>query len=409
MRGATSYFNSLTLIYHLSFLFLVRSSDGNYVNVGEPEPSISRVVPGTGFGRNGGMFADVFNYENIAHALRFSCEVNRQLSAASNSMSRLSPSEDESTINGSTEVSQQEELTVFHQARPRELGGKRGVLRWGPDLALYLEELYKALECSSPMCLVYALIYLDRACSVETKRAGLSVNGEVLKCPYVTPRTVHRLLLTAMVMAAKATDPEIIIKSNALGCDQYVSSSKRYAERLKAFGVSEKILAAMEAKMLAALGEEGTFVQEYQLRDCYRIWVDALSLPSAPTLGNRQESSNIHPPMGNNGESYGEAQYPRSNPMNYNGQQVQKGQAVVFRQSRQSFYVSTGSNPVDSRESIVNRNRDKTHESSQATASIYDEQQSNINSQQQSFLDSSDSVSANRPQEVSNSIGYYWT
>ena len=351
----------------------------------------------------GGMFADVLSYENIAHALRFTCEINRQLSVADNGMARLSPSDDVSvnTMNGLID-SPQEELTVFHQARPREMGGKRGVLRWGPDLSVYLEELYKALECSSPMCLVYALIYLDRACSVETRRVGSGVNDEILKCPYLTPRTVHRLVLTAMVMAAKATDPETIIKSNALGCDQYVSSSKRYAERLKAFGVNEKILATMEAKMLAALGEEGTYVQEYQLRECYRIWADALSFPSASNLGNGQESV-VHAPMIENHETH---QYPGGVSSHHDGQQVQQGHTVVVRQSRQSLYVSTGKSPIDSQQTIPNQG--PMHEPS-VLNTMYNQRNEDRKNDQPQYSETDDTVPTNGPQDVSNSIGYYWT
>ena len=219
--------------------------------------------------------------------------MNRQLncaSRASNSLFKMSIStisEEAKEQIKADEKDEEEELTLFHQGgiinnvRKNQIG----VRRWGPELSLYITELHKALE-SSPLSLAYALIYLDRACSIKTQRSY----GQT-RCPYVTPRTVHRLLLTAMVMAAKATDPETIIKSNAVGVAQYESSSKKYADKLKAFGVTEGVIAAMEASMLSALGDERTYVSEHQLHACFRTWADAMSKQSSVTM-----SSNNHQP-----------------------------------------------------------------------------------------------------------------
>jgi len=44
------------------------------------------------------------------------------------------------------------------------------------------------------------MMYLDRACGEETPRSYAS---SLSPCPYVTPRTVHRLVIAAVVIAMK--------------------------------------------------------------------------------------------------------------------------------------------------------------------------------------------------------------
>jgi len=284
---------------------------------------------------------DILSYSTIASALRFTCEMNRQLNCASRASSSLfretmnrfllssslqeDDNDEESSSSSSYEPTksedenEEEELTLFHQGKANANTDKKkneehliGVRRWGPDLTLYLTELHKALE-SSPLSLAYALIYLDRACSVETQRSrsyshyhtNHSPTSITTRCPYLTPRTVHRLLLTAMVMAAKATDPETIIKSNAVGVAQYESSSKKYADKLKAFGVSETALAAMEAAMLAALGDERTYVSEHQLHACFRTWADIHAHAHAHASSSHTRSNDgSHGNSNNNNQHY---------------------------------------------------------------------------------------------------------
>lgn len=298
------------------------------------------------------MFVDVLSNENVAKALQFTCEINRQLSCSDDYLSRLSM-QDPLDVN---EDSRDLCLTVFHQARPRP--NKVGVERWGPELSIYLRELQNALDCS-PMCKVYALIYLDRACSMETRR-----NAE--KCPFLVPRTVHRLLLTAMVMAAKATDPETIIKSNALGCDQYTSSNKRYAEKLRAFGITEKNLAGMEAHMLAAMGEERTFVQDYQVRDCFRTWANAIST----------FSSSHH---------------------NVNSDVVRN--PAVTDSNQQMLHSS----PPDPTMTMHQSNTPEENHSHPAPNNFHEHQQ------QPATIDDDTPIPPEGSQDIANSIGYYWT
>lgn len=140
-------------------------------------------------------------------------------------------------------------LTVFHSKSPRE--GVSGVLRWGPDLEAFISSLFhqcfqiSSLESQSTL-LTMAMIYLDRACSVETVR--LTNDGG---CPYLTPRTVHRLVLTAMTLAQRTLYH---------GTEQ--SSIRTCIEQT--FGISPTELHSMEYLMLSAMGDYGTDIPNEQ-------------------------------------------------------------------------------------------------------------------------------------------------
>uniref|UniRef100_A0ACD5U3P7 Uncharacterized protein n=1 Tax=Avena sativa TaxID=4498 RepID=A0ACD5U3P7_AVESA len=73
-----------------------------------------------------------------------------------------------------------ESTTIFHGQRVPEL-----------SIQLYAERIFKYAECS-PSCFVLALVYMER----------------YLQQPhvYMTPFSVHRLLITSVVVAAKFTD-----------------------------------------------------------------------------------------------------------------------------------------------------------------------------------------------------------
>lgn len=162
-------------------------------------------------------------------------------------------------------------LTIFHAKSPQPLNKddqsdsdstNSGVLRWGPDLEQFLKEvLTSCFQITSPesqsTLLTFAMIYLDRACSVETLRthhhhyATNQGSPSPTECPYLTPRTVHRLLLTALTLAQRTlyhgTEQAEIQK-----CIQ------------KTFGIAPAQLHTMEYLMLSALGDYGTDVHHDQ-------------------------------------------------------------------------------------------------------------------------------------------------
>eukprot|EP00591_Stephanopyxis_turris_P012603 CAMPEP_0195508602 /NCGR_PEP_ID=MMETSP0794_2-20130614/1762_1 /TAXON_ID=515487 /ORGANISM="Stephanopyxis turris, Strain CCMP 815" /LENGTH=495 /DNA_ID=CAMNT_0040635603 /DNA_START=16 /DNA_END=1500 /DNA_ORIENTATION=- len=292
------------------------------------------------------------NYETIALALRLTCELNRQLKYGSKTCGHLDvidiDPKDQSPISYPSDNSyrspqsspywappqppptlkiartrqnagmgETKHLTIFHAKTPRtkskdlraavvaktKRGIKRGIERWGPSLPIYLSTLQKSLECP-PVCFALALCYLDRACSAETNRTGQP-------CPFCEPRTVHRLVLTAMVLASKAVDMDgrvmQILASeghdlsngaggSGLGVQQCVTmaTTRHYAQKLSKFGVTESSLAAMEAWMLGALGEQSTTVERERVEGLIRAWVDAFPPSAAETVTGSEQDQQQH-------------------------------------------------------------------------------------------------------------------
>lgn len=71
---------------------------------------------------------------------------------------------------------------------------------WGPELLPYLEYICDRLGIDKDgVELSLAMIYMDRACSVETSRSN-----NIQSCPFCTPRTVHRLSLAALIISLEA-------------------------------------------------------------------------------------------------------------------------------------------------------------------------------------------------------------
>lgn len=218
---------------------------------------------------------DAIDFESIALALRTTCEVNRRLCRGTDGLTcagghcELTTDDDDSVYGddvhvhpsqtwfhpiqrSSTTKESSPTLTVFHAKSPRtSKRPKQGTDRWGPDLASYLRRLHDTLRPSDPVAFALALIYLDRACSAETPRQEGA-------CPHLTPRTVHRLVLAAVVLASKAAGDE---DENAIN-----------ARVAAAFGVSPRSLAVLEARMLSALGDMGTWVDHDRVYGLWAVW-----------------------------------------------------------------------------------------------------------------------------------------
>lgn len=182
---------------------------------------------------------------------------------------------------------EQEELTIFHAKAPREQEDddavRRGVARWGPELLPYLEYVTELLGITpSGIEIALAMIYLDRACSVDTIR-----NNGCSPCPFCTPRTVHRLSLVALLLATVAVrgEEDTFIYINA------VESS---------LGIPAQQLELMVEWMKAALGDEGRFVTVGQMQVWSRTWDSIFPPKQQPSQIFQQpqaqiEGSQYHP------------------------------------------------------------------------------------------------------------------
>ena len=241
---------------------------------------------------------------DVSLSLRYTCEMNRRLLAAAKiqasihdsapeinrsdlhpavSMQRggqmvhVHPSQQwEPPIRTSSEES--EDLTPFHAQIPRET--RTGVNRWGPDLLLYLQHLTTILNIQEdPLVLQLAILYLDRACSVETPRS----HGEE-KCPFLVPRTVHRLLLTSLLIATNAVHPTHDVSSP-----------------LSLLGIPIHQLDQMQDYMRQSLGDMGVYVSQNQLSEFNETWEQTFRSRKLK-IRRRKPPSPLIRPMSQNGQ-----------------------------------------------------------------------------------------------------------
>jgi hypothetical protein len=168
---------------------------------------------------------------------------------------------------GDSEV--QTELTLFHAKSPRaqkqHKEQRRGPARWGPELQPYLEHIVDLLgisqQGSDGVEIPLAMIYLDRACSVETPRSS-----GIPSCPFCTPRTVHRLSLVALLVASQAA---------------HGGEMDDYFERISSLGIPKAQLQQMVDWMKGALGDPGLLVTVKQMKDWSQTW-DSIFYPKQP-------------------------------------------------------------------------------------------------------------------------------
>ena len=195
------------------------------------------------------------------------------------------------------EERQKEEFTIFHASTPQNdsvntsSDRTSNCLRWGPDLKLYIGTLLSAvglpddqdarrdatastvsthkgkhpaspLEDQRQLILSLTVMYLDRATSQDNLHIDPSTGQPWHpSCPYVLPQTVHRLILTATIIATKSI-------SLSTGVD--ISNSLREAANslLQSSGgnkqeISESDMKQMEEWMTNAL-DRGMSIGHHQ-------------------------------------------------------------------------------------------------------------------------------------------------
>lgn len=244
------------------------------------------------------------NLKHISLSLRYACEMNRRLQEASHlkpsihdrdyqpediarsssdplqmsgggQMVHIHPTQTWQQPIRASEEREAEQLTIFHAKTPRQTQSKvlRGASRWGPDLETYIEHVTKALKVhDNPLVLSLAILYLDRASSVETPRS----NG-ALACPYVSPRTVHRLMLVSLIIATKAVYHTVDLTS------------------ITSLGISEMQLEHMENWMRLALGDQGLYVQSEQLHEFFGNWERTWNKPKIRINSKRMRRHMVRP------------------------------------------------------------------------------------------------------------------
>lgn len=190
------------------------------------------------------------------------------------------------------------DLTLFHakvartnskmnrknQSRRPTNTVRRGSLRWGPSLDLYLKHVTESLleaakddhptnqraNNDQPVIMALAMMYLDRACSVDTPRKFAS---SLPPCPYLAPRTVHRLVVVALILATKQVRG---------------GTTRKHWEKLASLGIPLEQLEQMETWMTGALGDVGLYVEEGHVLEWLEAWTQTFHSSSGSRSGSRR-------------------------------------------------------------------------------------------------------------------------
>jgi hypothetical protein len=193
--------------------------------------------------------------DDMSLALRWTTEINRRLQQKQDQLHVPKHAQDILRGGGGGMVyripalAQTEQASsLFHAQQP--IASRRGTERWGPNLVEYLTSLKDSLELGD-LELSLALIYLDRASSATTLRSST-----VPPLPFCTPKTVHRLVLTALIVSTQAI---------------HGTTLEELYSKLEP-DVSFVQLQHMVEWMKHALGDAGVFVSPEQMRDWKQTW-----------------------------------------------------------------------------------------------------------------------------------------
>lgn len=201
------------------------------------------------------------------------------------------------------EERRKEERTIFHATDPwqNEVGTERkGVLRWGPDLKVYVETLLaaiglgnnntndsmstssisihtkrkqpaSAMEDERQLILSLTIMYLDRATSLDNLHIDPNTGQPWYpSCPYVIPKTVHRLVLTAFNVATKT----IRGNSDASNSLREAANTLLQGESNIKSQISEEEMQEMQQWMMNALG--GASHNQYHYENNWQIPPDEI-------------------------------------------------------------------------------------------------------------------------------------
>ena len=242
--------------------------------------------------------------------------------------STIPPAIESVTEDERAEERRREEGTIFHSVEPWEPTTadltdsnnegeiRRGISRWGPDIEEYLETLLssiglgnddldslpgrKSRASSSPtdnpnasalsahavshkhrspmederqLILSLTLLYLDHSISLDTPRHMDPHTGRSWypPCPQIMPSTVHRLVLTAMIVALKTMRGEDNAPKLLLEASNKLFDSDKYE-------ISGMDIDQMEQWMLQSLGADASGtngqwqISAEEVQDFMRKW-----------------------------------------------------------------------------------------------------------------------------------------
>ena len=243
----------------------------------------------------------LMNHESIALALRLTCEMNQRLVRGISSL----PDEIHSLITVPPSHELEGGLVHVHpsQAWERPIASHRSqamtpppksqhadsnynhlfltpsttkaisILKQPSNLSHYISTVTQSLSLESspslPLIQAIALLYLDRACSVETTRAEPNA-----KCPFVTLENVTLLYQTALVLACRTVRDELPFATIRGGGHFHDEVTAKYAHFLSLGGidVTARQLGDRLDFMSRCLGSEGFAIHSMQVDTLLSNW-----------------------------------------------------------------------------------------------------------------------------------------
>ena len=192
---------------------------------------------------------NLLDYESLSVALRLGIELNRRLYIGTRTSDSLKC----------------EEASIFFSSTRA-------------DLLSYLQGLYHLLRYENdPYVVAIALVYLDRACSLETFRPVDPYTGDQSpSCPHLSAANVHKLYLAANILALRTYRNELppMLGRGAFNDD----ITRHYWRMLHNSGdeavtdISEFELGTLLEWMVGSMGSAGLAVQVEEVERFIENW-----------------------------------------------------------------------------------------------------------------------------------------
>lgn len=202
----------------------------------------------------------IVGHESIALALRLTCELNRRFRLGAY-MSMDTPL-----------VENYDQASIFYTPPSRRT-----------DLNTFIMNIHRALGFENdPFVASVILMYLDRACSVETYRSEIYPDDRSVACPFLTVASVHKLYLSASILALRAVRNELppVLSRGAFHDDvtnHYFKKIQDVGDR-SVMDITTYELGSLLEWMFASLGFEGLVVKLDEVHSFIEKWKDLFEL-----------------------------------------------------------------------------------------------------------------------------------
>lgn len=194
---------------------------------------------------------NLLDYESLSLALRLGIELNRRLYIGTRTSDSL----------------KSEEASIFYSQPSTRT-----------DIRSYLQDLYHLLRYENdPYVVAITLVYLDRACSLETFRPLEPYTGDQSpSCPHLSAANVHKLYLAANILALRTYRNELppMLGRGAFNDD----ITRHYWRMLHNSGdeavkdISEFELGTLLEWMVGSMGSVGLAVQVEEVDSFIENW-----------------------------------------------------------------------------------------------------------------------------------------